>query len=119
GGATGTSYSLDPVKGLLYVPGGNPAPDFANASREGDNLFASSIVVLDAKTGAFQRHFQLVKRDFHDWDVSTAPMLFRNKLGHRMLAEAPKDGHLYVIDLNSGRIVFKKPVTTVSNADAP
>lgn len=119
GGATWSSYSLDPVSGLLYVPGGNPAPDFAAALRPGDNLFASSIVVLDAKTGAFQRHFQLVKRDFHDWDVSAAPMLFRNKVGHRMLAEAPKDGHLYVIDLNSGRIVFKKPVTTVSNADAP
>src|ERR1700732_4114569 len=63
GGATWTSYSLDPVKGLLYVPGGNPAPDFAKAPRQGANLLASSIVVLDAKTGAYQRHFQLVTRD--------------------------------------------------------
>jgi alcohol dehydrogenase (cytochrome c) len=119
GGATWTSYSLDPVTGLLYVPGGNPAPDFANAPRQGDNLFASSIVVLDAKTGAYRKHFQLVKRDFHDWDISSAPLLFLNKVGHRMLAEAPKDGHLYLIDLNSGRIVYRKPVTTVSNVEAP
>ena len=35
-----------------------------------------------------------------------------------MLAEAPKDGHLYLIDLNSSRIVYRKPVTTVSNAEA-
>jgi alcohol dehydrogenase (cytochrome c) len=119
GGATWTSYSLDPTAGLLYVPGGNPAPDFAKASRPGENLFASSIVVLDAKTGAYQKHFQLVTRDFHDWDVSSAPVLFLNRVGHRMLAEAPKDGHLYLIDLNGGGIVYKKPVTTVSNIDAP
>lgn len=119
GGATWTSYSLDPVKGLLYVPGGNPAPDFAKAPRPGENLFASSIVVLDAKTGAYQRHFQLVKRDFHDWDISSAPVLFLSKKGHRMLAEAPKDGHLYLIDLNDGRVVYRKPVTTVFNAEAP
>ena len=119
GGATWTSYSLDPGKGLLYVPGGNPAPDFAKASRPGENLFASSIVVLDAKTGAYQKHFQLVKRDFHDWDVSGAPVLFLNKVGHRMMAEAPKDGHLYLIDLNDGRTVYRKPVTTLTNVDAP
>lgn len=119
GGATWTSYSLDPATGMLYVPGGNPAPDFIKETRQGENLYASSIVVLDAKTGAYQRHFQLVKRDFHDWDVSTAPALFLSRVGHRMLAEAPKDGHLYVIDLTSGKTVFRKPVTTVSNVDAP
>ena len=119
GGATWTSYSLDPAKGMLYVPGGNPAPDFVSGSREGENLFASSIVVLDAKTGAYQKHFQLVKRDFHDWDVSSAPALFLNRVGHRMLAEAPKDGHLYLFDLNTGQMVFKKPVTTVTNVEAP
>jgi alcohol dehydrogenase (cytochrome c) len=119
GGATWTSYSLDPVTGMLYVPGGNPAPDFVKESRQGDNLYASSIVVLDAKTGAYQRHFQLVKRDFHDWDVSSAPALFLSGRGHRMLAEAPKDGHLYLIDLTTGKTLFKKPVTTITNAEAP
>jgi alcohol dehydrogenase (cytochrome c) len=119
GGATWTSYTLDPMTGLLYVPGGNPAPDFLKQPRQGENLYASSIVVLDAKTGAYQRHFQLVKRDFHDWDVSSAPALFLSRVGHRMLAEAPKDGHLYVIDLTSGKTVYRKPVTTVSNAEAP
>jgi alcohol dehydrogenase (cytochrome c) len=119
GGATWTSYSLDPVTGLLYIPAGNPAPDFVKESRPGENLFASSVVILDAKTGAYQRHFQLVKGDFHDWDVSTPPVLFLGKTGHRMLAEAPKDGHLYLIDLNSGKLIYRKPVTSVSNVDAP
>ena len=119
GGATWTSYSLDPVKGLLYVPGGNPAPNFAKEQRPGENLLASSVVVLDAKTGAYQRHFQLVKRDFHDWDVASAPVLFLNGVGHRMMAEAPKDGRLYLFDLNSGKLIYNKPVTSMSNTEAP
>ena len=119
GGATWTSYSLDPVTGMLYVPAGNPAPDFLQEARPGDNTYASSVVVLDAKTGVYQKHFQLVKRDFHDWDISSAPALFLNKTGHRMLAEAPKDGHLYLIDLTSGKVIFRKPATTVENAAAP
>ncbi len=98
---------------------GNRAPDFLKEARQGENLFASSVVILDAKTGAFQRHFQLVKRDFYDWDVSSPPVLFLGKTGHRMLAEAPKDGHLYLIDLNSGKLVYRKPVTTVANVEAP
>ena len=119
GGGTWTSYSLDPVTGLLYIPVGNAAPDFNKEVRPGENLFASSVVILDAKTGAYQRHFQLVKRDFHDWDVSAPPVLFLSNKGHRMLAEAPKDGHLYLIDLNTGKQVYRKPVTTVANVDAP
>ena len=119
GGATWTSYSLDPVTGMLYVPGGNPAPDFMKEERPGDNIYANSVVVLDAKTGAYQKHFQLVKRDFHDWDISSAPALFLGKTGQRMLAEAPKDGHLYLIDLTTGKLKFRKPATTIENAAAP
>jgi alcohol dehydrogenase (cytochrome c) len=72
GGATWTSYTLDPTTGELYVPGGNPAPDFATGPRQGSNLYSGSIVVLDAKTGAYKNHFKLVLKDWHDWDVSTA-----------------------------------------------
>lgn len=67
GGATWTSYTLDPKSGLLYVPGGNPAPDFSPALRPGDNLYANSIVGLDAKTGAYRTHFSIVPKDSHDW----------------------------------------------------
>ncbi|HEX4243205.1 MAG TPA: PQQ-binding-like beta-propeller repeat protein [Steroidobacteraceae bacterium] len=119
GGTTWTSYSLDPTSGLLYVPVSNAGPAFAPSVRSGDDLFASSIVVLDAKTGAYHGHFQLGKHDSHQWDVSSAPVLFRNRKGRHMLAEAPKDGYLYLIDLESGATIFRKPVTTVQNADAP
>ncbi len=117
GGATWTSYTLDPASGLLYIPGGNPAPDFVNAYRNGDNLFTGSVVVLDAKTGTYQRHFQIVRHDFHDWDESTAPVLFTARSGERLMAVAPKDGYLYGFDLASGAQLYRKPVTTISNAD--
>jgi hypothetical protein len=62
GGATWTSYSLDPDTGLLYVPGGNPSPDFAATVRGGGNLYTNSVVVLDARTGAYKEHFKIVPK---------------------------------------------------------
>ena len=58
GAGTWTSYTLDIKNGLVYVPGGNPAPDFASGAREGSNLYIDSVVVLDAKTGDYKNHFQ-------------------------------------------------------------
>ena len=119
GGGTWTSYTLDPKTGALYVPVGNAAPDFVAHVRPGSDLFTGSIVVLDAKSGAYQHHTQLVANDFHDWDVSSAPSLFLNRTGKRLLAEAPKDGHLYVLDAATGKLLYRKPVTTIANTDAP
>ena len=77
GGGAWTSATLDPATGLLYVPVGNPAPDYDIGAREGENLFTDSVVVLDAKTGAYKNHYKIVPRDWHDWDVSNPPILFQ------------------------------------------
>ena len=119
GGATWTSYSLDPATGLLYVPSGNPAPDFVGGLRPGENLFTGSVVVLDARTGAFRRHFLLSPHDVHDWDASSAPALFTTKGGRRLMAVAPKDGNLYGFDLATGERLYDVPLTTHSNVDTP
>jgi alcohol dehydrogenase (cytochrome c) len=119
GGATWTSYTLDPATGLLYVPGGNPAPDFAAGPREGANLYSGSIVVLDAKTGAYKNHFKLVPKDWHDWDVSTAPALIQTNGGKKLLSVAPKDGHLYGFDLATETMLYRTPTTRIENTDAP
>ncbi len=118
GGATWTSYTLDPDSGLLYVPGGNPAPDFATKLREGSNLYSGSVVVLDAKTGAYKSHIKIVPKDWHDWDVSSAPALVRTAGGRSILSVAPKDGHLYGFDLASGTQLYRMPVTRMENQDA-
>jgi PQQ-dependent dehydrogenase (methanol/ethanol family) len=119
GGATWTSYSLDPVSGELYIPGGNPAPDFAKGLRKGSNLFAGSIVVLDARTGAYKRHFSIVPEDFHDYDVSAAPVLFTSKNGTHELALTPKDGFIYAYDRASNKRLYRLAMTTRFNTEAP
>ena len=119
GGATWTSYSLEPDTGLLYVPGGNPAPDFAADVRPGLNLYSGSVVVLDAMTGAYKNHFKIVPKDWHDWDVSGAPAIIRTAGGKRVLSVAPKDGHLYGFDLDTNALLYRIPVTRMENEDAP
>jgi alcohol dehydrogenase (cytochrome c) len=115
GGGTWTSYSLDPKTGLLYIPGGNPAPDYAIGAREGDNLYSDSVVVLDAKTGDYKYHFKLVPKDWHDWDVSNPPILIQTASGKQLMADAPKDGYLYGFDLADNSLLYKVPVTRVED----
>jgi alcohol dehydrogenase (cytochrome c) len=115
GGGTWTSYTLDTKNGLLYVPGGNPAPDFAIGAREGENLFTDSVVVLDAKTGDYKHHFKIVPKDWHDWDVSNPPVLIQTMGGKQLMAVAPKDGHLYGFDLANNSLLYRVPVTTVED----
>lgn len=119
GGATWTSYTLDPERELLYVPGGNPAPDFAVGLRRGENLFANSVIVLNARTGDYVRHFAVVPEDFHDWDVSGAPALTTTRGGRRLMTVTPKDGQLYGYDLNSGSRLYATAITTRDNTTTP
>lgn len=119
GGATWTSYTLDPTSGELYVPVGNPGPAFVSDVREGDNLYTGSVVVLDAKTGAYKRHFKLVPRDWHDWDVASAPSLIETAGGRKLMTVAPKDGHLYGVDLADNAMLYRTPVTRIENIDTP
>jgi alcohol dehydrogenase (cytochrome c) len=118
GGATWTSYSLDPATGLLYVPSGNPGPDFATAPRKGANLYSGSVVVLDARTGAYRSDVKIEPVDWHDWDVSSAPALIQTAGGRRVLSVAPKDGRLYGFDLGSSAVLYQTPVTRVENPGA-
>ncbi len=118
GGGTWTSYTLDTKTGLLYVPGGNPAPDFAIGAREGDNLYTDSVIVLDAKTGDYKYHFKIVPKDWHDWDVSNPPVLIQTMAGKQLMVVAPKDGQLYGFDLATNDLLYRVPVTQVEDVAA-
>ncbi len=119
GGGTWSTYSLDTQRGLLYLPTGNPGPDFTNDVRPGDNLYTNSVLVLDARTGIYRNHYSLVPADFHDWDLSAAPVLVTTKGGKRVVAGAPKDGLLHVYDLATDKKLYAASVTTRENADVP
>lgn len=130
GGGTWTSYSLDPDAGVLWVSTGNVAPDFLLALHPGDNLYSSSVIALDAKTGKMLSYVQPIKKDFHDWDMTAPPALIQTSGGRRIAAAAGKDGLLYGIDrskVKAGakpsqaplKILYSTPVTTRENVDTP
>jgi PQQ-dependent dehydrogenase (methanol/ethanol family) len=114
GGAFWTSFTLDADNGVLYVPAGNPAPDFDAEARGGDNLYANSIIALDSATGQLLGYDQIVKRDTHDWDVNSPPALATTKAGRAVVASANKDGLLSVLDrsrLASAVIIVASPAS--------
>jgi alcohol dehydrogenase (cytochrome c) len=119
GGGTWTSYTLDTDRGLLYIPVGNPGPDFTSDVRAGQNLYTNSILILDAKTGIYRHHYSVVPADFHDWDLAAAPVLVTTKGGKRIVVAAPKDGLLYAYDLNADKKLYETPITTRENVEKP
>jgi alcohol dehydrogenase (cytochrome c) len=76
GGGSWSSFTLDTENGKLYVPVGNPAPDFDARHRPGKNLYTDSVIVVDAKTGALNHYYQQVPKDSHDYDTAATPVIF-------------------------------------------
>ena len=70
-------------------------------------------------TGAYKNHFKVVPKDWHDWDVSSAPAIIKTAGGKKVLSVAPKDGHLYGFDLDTNALLYRQPVTRMENEDAP
>src|SRR5271166_2320047 len=116
GGSVWVSFALDRETGTLFVPVGNPGPDFNASVRAGVNLFTNSTVALDARTGKLKWAYQLVQNDAKDWDATVAALF--DSGGRKLVATAGKDGVLHVVDRDSGKLVFKLPVTTIVNHDA-
>jgi alcohol dehydrogenase (cytochrome c) len=119
GGSVWSAFSIDTQAGLLYSPTGNPGPDFFGDYRPGLNLYTGSVIALDAKTGALKSYYQLVPHDYHDWDQAAAPALVTTRGGRKRAMAGGKDGYLHAIDIASGKVAWKTPVTSIVNAEAP
>lgn len=117
GGGAWTAYALDRATGTLFVPVGNAGPDFYRAARPGANLFTSSVIALDARTGKLKWWHQLRPNDDHDYDTTVVSLFDAD--GKAMVATAGKDGVLHVLDRADGKLRFKLPVTTTLNQDVP
>jgi alcohol dehydrogenase (cytochrome c) len=118
GGALWTPLSYDVEKDLLYVSGGNPAPDFYDDARPGANLFTNSIIALNAKTGRLAWYNQFLPHDVHDYDMTHVNPIFKIN-SHTAVATTGKDGVLRVVDRDSHKVLYSMPFTTRLNADAP
>ena len=118
GGALWTALSYDTEKDLLYVPGGNPAPDFYDDARPGANLYTNSIIALNGKTGHMEWYNQFIPHDVDDYDVIHVNPIFKVN-SRAAIASTGKDGILRVVDRDTHKILYSVPFTTRLNAEAP
>ncbi len=118
GGATWTPLSYDAEKDLLFVSGGNPAPDFYDDARPGANLYTNSMIALNGKTGKLEWYNQFIPHDIDDYDVTHVNPIFKAN-SHTYIASTGKDGMLRVVDRDTHKVVYGVPFTTRVNAEAP
>jgi quinoprotein glucose dehydrogenase len=100
---------VDQQRGLVFVPTGSAAFDFYGGNRPGDNLFANTLLCLDANTGKRVWHFQAVKHDVWDRDFPSAPQLVTVKRNGRnvdAVAQMTKSGHVYLFERATGKPLF-------------
>ena len=110
GGSIWHAPALDSESGILFFGIGNPSPQVAGESRPGDNLFTSSLVAVDARTGKLVWHYQQVPHDLWGYDVASPPVLFDLDVnGKRMpvVGQASKIGWYFVHERATGRLLFK------------
>jgi quinoprotein glucose dehydrogenase len=101
--------ALDEARGILYAPTGSAAADFYGGDRLGDNLFANSLLALDANTGKRLWHFQFVHHDIWDRDPPSPPTLVTIRRNGRRIdavVQATKQGYLFVLDRTTGKPLF-------------
>ena len=111
-----TLFSGDEELGYVYLPFSTPSNDYYGGNRPGDNLFGTSIVCLEAKTGKRVWHFQTTHHDIWDYDPPAAPTLTDIQVDGkriRALAQVTKQGFVFVLDRVTGKPVWpivEKPV---------
>ena len=113
-----SGQALDEKRGIVYIATKTAEPDFYGAERHGQNLFANSLVALDAATGKRLWHYQIVHHDLLDKDLPCAPVLLTVNHGGKKIdavAQGTKHGYLFVFDRTTGRPLWpivEKPVPT-------
>lgn len=110
--ATWFTGTYDPQLDTVYWPTGNPGADLNGDQRGGDNLYSSSIVALDAKTGKLKWYFQYTPHNVWDWDAQQPPVLVDttwNGQPRKLLLHANRNGFFYVLDRTNGKLLLGKP----------
>lgn len=102
--------TVDTERGMVFIPTGNPGGSFYGGDRPGDNLYATSVVALDAATGAYRWHFQTTHHDLFDADLAAAPALIdvvQNGKRIPAVAQVTKmGGMLFILDRLTGKPIY-------------
>ncbi|GAB5561317.1 MAG: hypothetical protein SynsKO_29640 [Synoicihabitans sp.] len=123
-GASANAWSgitLDEARGIVYVPTASPKPNFMGNLNKGRNLFANCIIAIDVRTGERLWHFQELRHDIWDKDVSAPPVLTtitRNGQRIDVVAQVTKSGNTLLLDRVSGKPIFpfrlrRAPTSTI------
>jgi quinoprotein glucose dehydrogenase len=114
--------SVDVARGIAYFPTGSPTYDYYGADRVGSNLYANSLLALDASTGKRLWHFQVVHHDLWDYDLTAAPQLITVRRDGRTIdavAQATKHGFLFVFDRVTGEPLWPIEERPIPKSDMP
>jgi glucose dehydrogenase len=117
-----SSMSVDESRGLVFLPVGSASYDFFGADRQGDTLYANSLVALDAATGERRWHFQLVHHDLWDYDLPAQPILAdiqRNGETVPVVIQVTKMGLVFVFNRVTGVPIFGIEERPVPQSDVP
>jgi quinoprotein glucose dehydrogenase len=116
------TFSVDTVRGLVFVPTSSPSPDHYGAFRPGPNRHANSVVALDAVTGSPVWSYQLVHHDLWDYDAAAQPALAevrRDGIVVPLVIAASKVGHLFFLHRDTGEPFFPIEERSVPRSDVP
>lgn len=114
--------SVDVERGLVFLPVGSATYDFYGGDRKGANLFANSLVALDAASGALRWHFQTVHHDLWDYDLPAQPALVSIRREGRdvpAVAVVTKSGFVFVLDRLTGQPLFPVEERAVPASSVP
>jgi quinoprotein glucose dehydrogenase len=114
--------ALDEARGIVYVPTGSASDDFYGANRLGDNLYANSLIALNAETGKRLWHFQFVRHDIWDRDLPAPPSLVTvTRDGRRIdaVAQTTKHAFVFVFDRVTGKPLFPIEYRKFPASDVP
>ncbi len=117
-----TGMTVDVQRGIVYVPTGSAAFDFYGADRIGDDLFANTLLALNAETGERIWHFQAVKHDLWDRDFPSPPVLLTvNRDGKKIdaVAQPSKQGFVFLFDRSNGQPLFPIECRNYPASDIP
>ncbi|RVU05712.1 c-type cytochrome [Novosphingobium umbonatum] len=113
---------VDTARGIVYAPLGSAVSDFYGGDRKGDNLYANSLVALDARSGKLLWHYQLVHHDILDRDPPSPPVLLSVMQEGRKVdavAQATKHGQLFLFDRVTGKPLFPIDEVPIPQSQVP
>ena len=101
--------TVDTARGILYMPFGAPSGDLFGGDRPGNDLYDTSVVAADAKTGKYLWHFQVVHHDIWDFDLESPPVLMDIKRNGKVIPSVAvfgKSSLLFLLDRTNGKPIY-------------